>query len=272
MQIYLDGIGILGPGLADWTSSQRILKGDQVWVESKMTPPTPNILSANEQRRGSETVKLALHVAQEAIDHSQMKPQEVGTVFASSDGDGTILHQLCTAVAAPVPQVSPTLFHHSVHNAPAGYWSIAHSVQLPSTSVSCHDGTFSAGLVETALQTIVETRSTLLVVYDTPSPPPLSQARPILAAFGIALVIRQEQSEQSIARLDISLYFDRLKKITTLEDCQLEKYRREIPTARGLPLLAAIARQETTTVVLEYLDNCHLTIDVTSCPSYQKMI
>jgi len=266
MRLYLDGIGILGPGLDGWVSCQRILTGDQSFVESNPTTPMPTILSSNERRRSSDTVKWALHVAQEAIDHSQVKPQEVGTVFASSDGDGMILHQLCSAVTTPAPQISPTLFHHSVHNAPAGYWGIAHHSQLPSTSISCHDGTFSAGLLETALQAVVEERPTLLVAYDVPAPSPLHEARPILAAFGIALLCRHKRSPQSSARLDLTISYNRLEEITTLQDQKLDKYRKGVPTARGLPLLAAIARQEPTRVALEYLDNNQVLVNIAPCP------
>lgn len=266
MRVYLDGIGILGPGLDGWLSSQRILTGDQTFVESNPTPPMPTMLSSNERRRSSDTVKLALHVAQEAIDHSEVKPQEVGTVFASSDGDGMILHQLCSTLATPAPQISPTLFHHSVHNAPAGYWGISHHSQLPSTSISCHDGTFSAGLLEMAGQAVIEERPTLLVAYDIPAPHPLHEARPLLAAFGIALLCRHKQSPRSSARLDLRISYDHREELTTLQDPNLDKHRKGVPTARGLPLLAAIAHQKPTHVTLEYLDNSRVTVNMTPCP------
>ena len=157
MHLYIDGIGILGPGLDGWTLSQREYSLEKtIFKPEEAVLPMPNILSSNERRRSSETVKLALHVALEAINHSQVKPQELSTVFASSDGDGMILHKLCSALTSSAPQISPTLFHHSVHNAAAGYWAIAHHSQLPSTSISCHDGTFSGGLLEAALQIAVE--------------------------------------------------------------------------------------------------------------------
>ena len=205
MQLYIDGIGILGPGLNGWTLSRRILSGKDDLKEEEAVLPMPNILSSNERRRSSETVKLALHVALEAMNHSQLKPQELSTVFASSDGDGTILHKLCSALTSPAPQISPTLFHHSVHNAAAGYWAIAHHSQLPSTSISCHDGTFSGGLLETALQIAVEGIPILMVAYDVPAPSPLYEARPILKPFGIALSVRPQPSAYSLVKLEISV-------------------------------------------------------------------
>ena len=265
MRVYVDGIGILGPGLKGWSASQAILTGTDRLDESNVSPPIPTILSANERRRSSETVKWALHVAQEAIDQSQAKGQEVATVFASSDGDGTIFHQLCFALTSSSPQISPTLFHHSVHNATAGYWAIAHRSQLPSTSISCHDGTFSGGLLETTLQAIEEGIPTLLVAYDVPSPPPLYDARPIPVPFGIAMVTRHDQSPQSFARLDVSILFNCGQDITISKNPTLEKFRRNVPTARGLPLLSAIAHEDPENVVLEYLDNIQVKVDIVPC-------
>jgi len=45
----------------------------------------------------------------------------------------------------------------------------------------------------------------------------------------------------------------------------LEALRVAIPTARGLPLLQAIAQQKNGRVVLDYLDNTRLAIEVSLC-------
>jgi hypothetical protein len=52
--------------------------------------------------------------------------------------------------------VSPTLFHNSVHNTPAGYFSIATGIQTASVSLSAGDNTFSAGLIEALTQVLIE--------------------------------------------------------------------------------------------------------------------
>ena len=66
----------------------------------------------------------------------------------SSDGDGEIVHRLCTALASPAAEVSPTDFHNSVHNAATGYWSIGAHSSAPSTALCAYDGSFAAGLLE----------------------------------------------------------------------------------------------------------------------------
>ena len=70
----------------------------------------------------------------------------LATVFASSDADLAIIHRICLALTATPRLISPTDFHNSVHNAAAGYWSIAAGARAASTTISAHDGSFAAGL------------------------------------------------------------------------------------------------------------------------------
>ena len=48
-------------------------------------------------------------------------------------------------------------------------------------------------------------------------------------------------------------------------DAALEALRIAIPAARGLPLLQAIAQQKNQRVILDYLDNTRLAVEVTAC-------
>jgi hypothetical protein len=45
----------------------------------------------------------------------------------------------------------------------------------------------------------------------------------------------------------------------------LESLRRQIPSARGLPLLQALARGRAGRVILEYLEPIRLAVDVEPC-------
>jgi hypothetical protein len=110
-------------------------------------------------------------------------------VFVSSDGDGDIVHRLCTALATPAAAVSPTDFHNSVHNAATGYWSIGAHSQAASTALCAYDGSFAAGLLEAACQIAIEKRPVLLMAVDLPYPPPLAPHRPVLHGLAVALVL-----------------------------------------------------------------------------------
>jgi len=113
----------------------------------------------------------------------------LAVVFASSDGDGDIVHRLCSALATPAAAVSPTDFHNSVHNAATGYWSIGAHSPAPSTALCAYDGSFGAGLLEAACQIAIEKRPVLLIAVDLPYPPPLAVHRPVRHGFAAALVL-----------------------------------------------------------------------------------
>jgi hypothetical protein len=50
-----------------------------------------------------------------------------------------------------------------------------------------------------------------------------------------------------------------------MRDARLEVLRAEIPAARGLPLLAKLARRESGRVVIDYLETQRIAIEVSAC-------
>ena len=162
--------------------------------------------------------------------------KDYATVFTASDGDLDIIHRICTSLTMPAKPVSPTHFHNSVHNAPAGYWAIAANAQLASTSISGGDASFAAGLLDAITFSSCEQQPVLLVAYDVPSAvEPLASARPMCSAFAAAMVITPTQSAQTIAALDCKLTASHLP--TTCTNKELELLRMGNPAARSLPLL-----------------------------------
>lgn len=267
MRLYVNGIGMLGPGLSGWRDNQAILAGASPYRDTTRPDPTASILPPNERRRSSDIVRWAVHVAQEAIEQAQVNPRDVATVFASSCGETDVLDRLCTALATPQRVISPTLFHHSVHNAAAGYWGIATGSQQSSTALSCYDSSFCAALLDAAAYVHVEGGPVLLVAYDLPSPPPLYAARPLREGFAAAFVLAGSSGQQSLVQLDLSLSDDLSLDVTSMEEAGLETLRSGNPAARSLPLLAAIAGHRATPLCLEYLEDQRLSIRVTPCRS-----
>lgn len=265
MHVNLNGIGLLGPGLCGWPEGQRVLLGENLYEKDHVPNPIPSILQPNELRRSSEVVRWSLRAAEEAMRQAQLKPEEVATVFASSGGETGILHQICLALNTSERAISPTLFHHSVHNAAAGYWSIGVQSQLPSSSLSCYDSSFCGGLIEAATFAFSHQAPVLLVSYDIPPPPPLYAARPLSGPFAVAFVMSATPLPQSFSNLKIRILNEGAGKVSRMKDPALEILRAGNPAARALPVLTAIASRGNTTLLLNYLDDLLITVDVTPC-------
>ena len=264
MRVYVDGIGLLAPGLNGWTASGLTLSGAAPYVTAPLLIPPLDLLPPAERRRTPTVVKLALTVASEALANANCPAAHVATVFTSSGGDGEVIHQICAALAEPGREVSPTRFHNSVHNAPAGYWGIATGCREPSTSLCAYDASFAAGLIEAASQVQVENRAVLLIAYDSPYPEPLNSARPIFAVGGIAMLLSPEQTPRSLSAIDIRI-MPIGGEATSMAQPGLEVLRSGIPSMRGLPILAAIAARCSGAMVIPYVGENAVAVDVKLC-------
>src|ERR1700722_9310828 len=264
LSAYIRGIGLLGPGLDDWPSGSAILAGVTPYIPRAAVLPVPSALPAAERRRTGAVVRLALAIGFEAASRADAGPAELPTVFSSSGGDGYNCHEICQTLATGDRQLSPTRFHNSVHNAASGYWSIAAGA-TPASSVLCaFDATFSAALLEALTQVVVDQTSVLLVAYDSGYPEPLHSVRPIPEAFGVAMVLAPVSGPPTRAAAIISATLTDAPA-ETMRDARLEVLRAEIPAARGLPLLAKLARRESGRVVIDYLEAQRIAIEVSAC-------
>ena len=224
--------------------------------------PPPSLLPPTERRRTGRVVKLALAVAVEATARAGAEPSRLRGVFSSSTGDGQNCHDICEALAEPVREISPTRFSNSVHNAAAGYWSIATGAMQPSTVLCAFDGSFGAGLLEALAQATVDEERILLVAYDTDYPEPMRTKRPLPDAFGIAIVLTPRPESGALARIEARLSDEPAER---LADRELEEMRSTIPAARAIPLLRHIARGGRASTVVEYLDGLSVSVDVEPC-------
>ena len=262
LSAWIQGVACLGPSLPDWPAAKAVLRAEQAYVASPTVLPAPALLPQAERRRASRVIKLALALGLEACAGAGAEPASLATVFASSGADGHNCSALCEQLASDDRLISPTRFHNSVHNAPAGYWGIASGAMTPATVLCAHDASFGAGLLEALTQVAVEGLGTLLIAYDMPYPEPLHAKRPLPSAFGIALALMPERSAHSLARITLSLTDATPDR---LADPALEALRSQIPAARGLPLLQCIARGADGRVVLDYLAPLRLDVLVEPC-------
>ena len=263
------GIGVLGPGLADWATGRALLADPSAWQNTPTMVPAPQRLPATERRRAGTVVKASIGVADEALAAAKqgesagaaamqgavagataatagLDASTLPTVFTSSTGDPANCHILCEALAAPERLVSPTRFTNSVHNAPAGYWHIAAQSRAPSTSLAAFDASFAAGLLEAAVQCADTQAPVLLVACDVPYPEPLQAVRPVADVFAVALVLGPPGTGRQI-----TVQTGAAAVPAACTHAGLEALRQGIPAARALPLLQALAGGVAAQSVLE---------------------
>jgi hypothetical protein len=251
IEAWIDSVALVGPGLPDWEAARAVLRGERQWQHAPTIATLPPILPPAERRRTSLAVRIALAAAHQAVGGCSFDAAQLASVFTSSGGDGVTCHLICDALAQQDRRISPTHFHNSVHNAPSGYWGIAMRATAASTSLCGHDASFAAGLIDAMMQVATDGDPVLLVAYDAPYPEPLQSYRPVPDAFGLAMVLSPQPTHRSVLAMSMSID---ASGATRLDDPALEALRLAVPTARALPLLQAIARGQTGSVVIEYLE------------------
>ena len=263
LSAWVESVGLLGPGLADWPAAVEVLSGRAPYVSQPTVIPPLQCLPPAERRRTGKVVRLALSVGLEATARAGANAATLPAVFASSGGDGENCHEICQVLASAERQISPTRFHNSVHNAASGYWGIATGATPASNALCAYDASFAAGLLESLVQLRIDETAILLIAYDADYPEPIRSARPIPDAFGVALLLTPAAGARSLAQITARLS---LMPADVLRDARLEALRAQVPAARSLPLLQVLALAQRRRVAIDYLESQSLEIEVSPCP------
>jgi len=195
--LFVEGMALWAPGLQDWSSARAAFRGVRAAAQPETRLPTASLLTASERRRAPETVALALEAARMAVAASGRQANDLLGVFVSAHGDLPIIDNLCATLASDPLQMSPTKFLHSIHNAPAGLWSMVGGGWQPNTTLTAFNCSFAAGLLESAVQCDAEQRPVLLVGYDTDPKGALTETMARSGALAVALVLAHERSARS---------------------------------------------------------------------------
>jgi hypothetical protein len=257
--VFVHAVGLAAPGIGSWADGRQVLAADADYLGGEWPNFEPGgLLPANERRRITPTIRLALQAAADAASRLDGDVARMATVFATSTGDTDLVDRICRALSLPERPVSPTQFHNSVHNAPSGYWAIACGSRMPSATVSAFDASFAAGLLEALAQALVDEAPILLVVYDPAAPRPLRKVAQSGLPFAAALVL----SGAARGACDVVLRAQLVSGDTEdrMDDERLEALRTANPASRGLPLLRAIARGGCGRVVLPHVDGRQLAV------------
>jgi hypothetical protein len=181
-----------------WPDLQRVLLGQAALSDEAVAatvgataskPPT-RLLTAAERRRAPDTLALALHVAEQAVQASGLQAKHLPSVFASAHGDVGLTGELCETLALDPGALSPTKFIHSVHNAASGAWGLATGCTQPSLAIAAHRCTFALGLLEAAAQCVTHQQPVLLVAYDVQTVGTIAQLTRSEGRMAMAMVLK----------------------------------------------------------------------------------
>ncbi|MBS0447469.1 MAG: beta-ketoacyl synthase chain length factor [Proteobacteria bacterium] len=252
----LHAAGALAPGIASLADLLASCRTGRLPADSTLELPSPAALPPNERRRASQVVRLTLACAQQALQASPYPAEALRMVFASDEGTGEVCQQMLEALAT-TRQVSPLLFHNSVHNAPSGYLSIAHQNRQSATSLSLGVESFASGLLCAACEAQATGEPVLLLAYDAPMTEPMRSLLPIVAPTATAWIITSNDAAAAARNVLASFELDLQPAAARASAERRAALPRWLPaawtpnsSALGLVALATIADADHATLAL----------------------
>jgi hypothetical protein len=255
--VFIEGAALWARQAPGWDAWCAAVRGEPPVPAIK---PNPSRLSANERRRASDSVLLAIAVAEQAVSGSGREASQLASVFTSAHGDLAVTDALCTQLATAPLLLSPTRFHHSVHNAASGYWAIATACRAPSTALSAHTHSFAAGLLEALVHCACEGEPVLLVGHDTEALGLLATVNGSRGLLGVALVLSPEASASSLATLQWQLEEGAGAVSTPPPRSAAARALQSNAMAAALPLFEALAQGASQALALPLSTTRHLAL------------
>ena len=189
---YVDGIGLLGPGLRRLGCRRAaVLRGARALVpQRRPCCRRPTACPPAERRRAGSIVRLALAVGQDALRQAraQAAPAADRVHLLGRRRPRTATRSAPTLRPPSASSRRPAFTTRCTTRPPATGASPPAST-ASSDALCAYDASFAAGLLEALTQVVTERTPVLLIAYDTPYPEPLRRVRPIPDAFAIALLL-----------------------------------------------------------------------------------
>jgi hypothetical protein len=257
--LAIEGVAFWNARLPSWQIARAAIRGDEP-PAAAAARPAPTLLAPTERRRAPDTVALALEVAARACEAAGRAPAQLRSVFASTHGDLAISDYMCATLASTPTLISPTKFHNSVHNAAAGYWSIAAGSHASYTALSADRYTFASGLLEAATQVICEHEAVLYVAFDVEGKGPLATMAPSRGLLGVALVLGPNGSSrqrQLTLRIEAADSVEPTPAVSPAAALVAEN-----ALAPCLPMFEALARDEPGSITLALSERCALHVQL----------
>jgi len=258
--VRIESVAFWASRLPGWEIARAVIRDEAVPPETAAPRPAPTMLAPTERRRAPDTVAIALEVASKACERAARRPANLASVFASTHGDLAISDNMCATLVNTPTLISPVKFHNSVHNAAAGYWSIAAGSYAPYTALSAFQHTFGIGLLEAATQVICDGKPVLYVAFDIEAKGALATAAPSRGLLAVALVIVPHSDSAAGTGMRLCVENDGASNLTPPRSKALPLVC-ENALAPCLPFFEALAWQQPT-VRLSLGDNLSLLVQL----------
>lgn len=237
----LHAAGVLAPGLGSLADLRAVCRaGRPPDIAAPLALPSPEALPANERRRTSQVVRLALGCIEQALQSSPFAVETLRSVFATDEGSGEVCQQMLELLAT-TRQISPLLFSNSVLNAPSGYFSIARRNRQPATVVSVGLESFAGGLACAVTEAATTGQPVLLVSYDAAMPAPMDELLPITEPVATAWILSAGSQKSAPALASFDLQFEEAgRSSATPLPCWVPTRWAAQSSARGLAALGLL--------------------------------
>ncbi len=257
------GLGFWSPTLPGWRIARDVLLGIDVAPAVPAGRAGARLLAPTERRRASDTIAIALEVAASACEMAKLDPCGLPSVFASTHGDLPINDYMCSTLATTPTLCSPTKFHNSVHNAASGYWTIGTGCVKQSTALTAWMNTFANGLLEALTQATADDTPVLFVAYDVATRGPLTAILPSSGLLAAALIIDPHTNAQDPRpQLSCRIESEPVAGGSAAAPPQWADILPDNAMRQCLPLLAALASRENSSILLGLGTGCRLRVSV----------
>lgn len=202
---YLHGPAFVAPAIPDWQALADAMARDELPATTGGRLPRPELLAAGDRRRAPASVALALEAGRMALAAGGHTGAALPGVFTSAHGDLAIVDALCSTLATTPLEVSPTRFLNSIHNAPAGLWSMATASRQATTAVTAGRYSFATGLLEALLQCAADDQAVLFIAYETVAPERLRRTVGGRVPCAFAMIVSSQDAPAPVASFSWSL-------------------------------------------------------------------
>jgi len=253
LRCRIQGIGVWGPGFSNWSELRNCFQKKADFDEAQPSGPKPEVIPANERRRAPLPVKLAIETSSQASDHAGINPNQLNCVFSSGFGDIDITDYMCRTLNTETMQLSPTKFHNSVHNAPAGYWTISTNCMQSANSVAGFEVSTTVTILEAVAHLTTSGEPALLTFCDVPAKGPLIPVLVNQLPFSASIVLTpiSEGDDLEDDAIDITLsVVAEPAEWPDLTMSSLQTLYQHNPSAKILCLLEALSNGDSNEILM----------------------